>query len=45
MLGSLEEAVECRGVRAIRFDVCWCEVECVEEVPFDEVKVRVVRKC
>ena len=34
----------CRGVRAVRFDVCWCEVECVE-VPFDEAKVRVVREC
>jgi hypothetical protein len=48
MLRGFEEAVEGRpdeaGVRAVRFDVCWCEVECVE-VPFDEVKVRVVRVC
>ena len=33
----------CRSGRGIRFDVCWCEVERAEEVPFDEAKVRVVR--
>jgi hypothetical protein len=48
MLRGFEEAVECRTVeafvRAVGFDVCWCEVECVE-VPFDEGKVRVVRVC
>jgi hypothetical protein len=36
MLRCLEEAVEGRPVEAVRFDVCWFEVECVE-VPFDEV--------
>jgi hypothetical protein len=47
MLRGFEEAVECQPVeacvRAVRFEVCWCEVECVE-VPFDEVKAKIVRE-